>query len=144
MSTQQRNSACLVRVDPSTVDVLRHQTLVVLEANHYFFEELLSFGAEAQFALSVIYRDAFAVLDAIGWSSDPVAGPVDVPLTDGHIDQLRRCSYDLRVTNINRSDQLDTASDQEAAAIRADLDANLAAVHTLDHLFSNHTRATSD
>ena len=144
MSTQQRNSACLLSVDPSTVDVLRRQTLVVLEANHYFFEELLSFGPEAQLALSVIYRDAFAVLDAIGWSPTPVAGPIDVPLTDGHIDQLRRCSHDLRVTNINRSDYLDTATDEEAAAIRDDLAANLAAVRTLDHLFSDYTRATSD
>jgi hypothetical protein len=144
MSTQQRNSACLVRVDPSTVDVLRRQTLVVLEANHYFFEEILDFGAEAQHALSVIYRDAFAVLDAIGWAENPAAGPIDVPLTAGHIDQLRRCSYDLRVTNINRSDYLDTATDHEAAAIRDDLAANLAAVDTLDQLFSNFAQATSD
>jgi hypothetical protein len=144
MSTQQRNSACLVPVEPSTVDVLRRQTLVVLEANHYFFEEILEFGPEAQRALSVIYRDAFAVLDAIGWSPDGTAGPVDVPLTAGHIDQLRRCSYDLRVTNINRSDQLDAATDHEAAVIRADLDVNLAAVRTLDSLFSDFARATSD
>jgi hypothetical protein len=102
MSTAQRNDACLVSVDPSTVDILRRQTLVVLEANHYFFEELLQFGPEAQFALSVMYRDAFAVLDAIGWSPDPGAGIVDVPLTDGHIDQLRRCRFDLGHTNINR------------------------------------------
>jgi hypothetical protein len=144
MSTAQRSHACLVRVDPSAVDVLRHQTLVVLEANHYFFEELPNFGPEAQFALSQIYRDAFAVLDAVGWSPDPVTRPIDVPLTAGHIDQLRRCSHDLRVTNINRSDQLDTASDQEAAAIRDDLAANLAAVHTLDQLFSDFARATTD
>jgi hypothetical protein len=117
---------------------------VVLEANHYFFEELLQFGPEAQFALSVIYRDAFAVLDAIGWSADPGAGTVEVPLTDGHIDQLRRCSYDLRVTNINRSDQLDTATDQGAAAIRADIDANRAAVHTLDRLFSDYASVAYD
>lgn len=144
MSTQQRNSACLVSVDPSTVDVLRRQTLVVLEANHYFFEEVLEFGPEAQHALSVIYRDAFAVLDAIGWAETQAAGPIDVPLTAGHIDQLRRCSHDLRVTNIDRSDHLDTASGQEAAAIRADLAANLTAVHTLDQLFSSFAQATSD
>jgi hypothetical protein len=144
MSTQQRNSDCLLSVDPSTVDVLRRQTLVVLEANHYFFEEILEFGAEAQHALSVIYRDAFAVLDAIGWSSEPAVGPADVPLTGGHIDQLRRCSYDLRVTNINRSDQLDAASNHEATAIRAGIDANLAAVRTLDHLFSDFAQAISD
>jgi hypothetical protein len=39
MSTPQRNDACVVSVDPSTADVLRLQTLVVLEANHYYFEE---------------------------------------------------------------------------------------------------------
>jgi hypothetical protein len=31
------------------------------------FKEILAFGPEAQFALSQSYRDAFAVLDAIGW-----------------------------------------------------------------------------
>jgi hypothetical protein len=144
MSTKQRNSACLVSVDPSTADVLRHQTLVVLEANHYFFEELLNFGTEAQVALSVIYRDAFAVLDAIGWSPDPDAGAVDVPLTDGHIDQLRRCSYDLRVTNINRSDHLHAAvTDQEAAAIRAAIDADRTAVQALGRLFADYASATA-
>jgi hypothetical protein len=126
------------------VDVLCRQTLVVLEANHYFFEEILEFGPKAQHALSVIYRDAFAVLDAIGWSPDPVAGPIDVPLTDGHIDQLRRCGYDLRVTNINRCNQLDAATVQEAAAVRAGIDANVAAVRILDHLFSDYASAISD
>ncbi|WP_445148366.1 hypothetical protein [Baekduia sp. Peel2402] len=133
MSTQQRNHACLVAVDPSTADVLRHQTLVVLEANHYFFEELPQFSPEAQHALSVIYRDAFAVLDAIGWSPDASAGPVDVPLTDGHIDQLRRCRFDLGVTNINRLDLLDAATTEEqAASIRAAIDADRTAAQTLD------------
>jgi hypothetical protein len=144
MSTTQRNSACLVPVDPSLTDVFRLQTLVVLEANHYYFEDLLDFGPEAQFALSVIYRDAFAVLDAIGWAADPEAGTVDAPLTVGHVDQLRRCSYDLRVTNINRCNQLGAATDQEAAAIRADIDADRTAAQILDRLFSDYARATSD
>ena len=65
MSTQQRNDP--VAVDSSTADVVRQQTLVVLEANHYFFEEILEFGPDAQLALAELYRDAFAVLDAIGW-----------------------------------------------------------------------------
>jgi hypothetical protein len=63
---------------------LCEQTLVVLEADHYYFEELLVFGSEAQFALSQIYRDAFAVLGAIGWrrADDPPAS-VEVPMTPG-------------------------------------------------------------
>ena len=120
MSTQQRNDACLVSVDPSTVDVLRRQTLVVLEANHYFFEEILEFGPEAQHALSVIYRDAFAVLDAIGWRRPDEPATVDVPFTAGFIEQLHRRRFDLGHTNIDRVsqdtwDQAVVDRDREAA-----------------------------
>src|ERR1041384_6268829 len=118
MSTQQRISACVVSVDPSTVDVLRRQTLVVLEANHYFFEDLPEFGPEAQFALSVIYRDAFAVLDAIGSAPDPPRGP----FAPGH-------------TNTNRLDLLDAAtSEEEATEIRAAIEADRTAAMALDRL----------
>jgi len=102
MSTKQRNDACMVSVDPSTADVLRHQTLVVLEANHYYFEDILEFGPEAQHALSVIYRDAFAVLDAIGWRRPEEPVTVEVPFTAGFIEQLRRRRYDLGHINIDR------------------------------------------
>lgn len=145
MSTQQPNSACLVPVDPSTADVLRRQTLIILEANHYYFEEILEFGPEAQHALSVIYRDAFAVLDAIGWSPDADPRSVAVPLTYGHIDQLRRCCYDVRVTNINRCERLDTAeSTEEAAAIRTVIEADRTVVLRLERLLDAFTRAAHD
>jgi hypothetical protein len=121
MSTQQRNDACLVSVDPSTADILRHQTLVVLEANHYYFEDILEFGPEAQHALSVIYRDAFTVLDTIGWRrpDDPPV-TVEVPFTAGFIEQLHRRRYDLGNTNIDRVshdtwDQAVVDRDREAA-----------------------------
>jgi hypothetical protein len=128
MSTQQRNSACLVSVDPSTADVLRHQTLVVLEANHYFFEDILEFGPEAQHALSVIYRDAFAVLDAIGWRRPEEPVTVDVPFTAGFIEQLHRRRYDLGHTNIDRVSQ-DTWD-------RAVVDRDREAAITLDRLLA--------
>jgi len=137
MSTQQPNSACLVSVDPSTADILRRQTLIILEANHYYFEDILEFGPEAQHALSVIYRDAFAVLDAIGWRRpEPPPESVDVPLTAGYIDQLRRCRFDLGHTNINRLDLLDAATtEEEVVAIRADIEADREAALRLDGLF---------
>ena len=120
MSTQQRNSACRVSVDPSTADVLRLQTLVVLEANHYYFEEILEFGPEAQHALSVIYRDAFAVLDTIGWRRPDEPVTIDVEFTAGFIEQLHRRRYDLGHTNIDRVsqetwDQAVVDRDREAA-----------------------------
>jgi hypothetical protein len=112
MSAIKRNDAMLVGVDPSTADVLRQQTLVVLEANHYFFEEILAFGPEAQFALSQIYRDAFAVLDVIGWRR-PEEPPetVNVPITPGHAEQLFHRRYDLGHTNIDRLATRDAESD---------------------------------
>src|SRR5262249_34125658 len=116
----QRNSACVVPVDPSTADVLRLQTLVVLEANHYYFEEILEFGPEAQHALSVIYRDAFAVLDAIGWRRPDEPVTVHVPFTAGFIARPHRRRSDLGHTNIDRVsqdtwDQAVVDRDREAA-----------------------------
>jgi hypothetical protein len=136
VSTTQRNGAAMIGVDPSTADVLRQQTLVTLEANHYYFEEILAFGPEAQFALSQIYRDAFAVLDAIGWRrpDDPPAS-VDVPITPGHAEQLFARRYDLGHTNIDRLATRDLESDP---AVRAEIDQAIAADRqaaiTLDRL----------
>ena len=136
MSIQQRNDACLIAVDPSLADILRLQTLRVLEANHYYFEDLLSFGPEAQHALSIIYRDAFAVLDTVGWRrpDDPPA-TVDVPLTAGFVDQLRRRRYDLGHTNIDRLTTRDQETDAEAIAmIDTEIASDRLAARALDEL----------
>jgi hypothetical protein len=138
MSTAQRNDACLISVGPEQADVLRHQTLVVLEANHYYFEDLLDFGPEAQFALSVIYRDAFAVLDAIGWAPDPDAGTVEVPISTGHLEQLRHRHYDLAHANIDRL----PAPDQPVSAqTRKDLDVTRTAIAHLNAIIANAGRS---
>jgi hypothetical protein len=118
---------------------------VVLEANHHYFEEILEFGPEAQHALSVIYRDAFAVLDAIGWPRADAPVTVDVPLTAGFIEQLYRQRYDLGHTNINRLDLLDGASTEtEAATIQAAINADREAAHILDSLLGSYASRISD
>jgi hypothetical protein len=133
MSTQQRNDACLISIGPEQADVLRHQTLVVLEANHYYFEDLLDFGPEAQHALSMIYRDAFAVLDAIGWAPDPAQETVEVPLSAGHVERLRRRRYDLAHANIDRL----PAPDQPVSAqTRRELDATRMALAHLNAIIA--------
>jgi hypothetical protein len=142
VSTTQRNDARVVSVDPQTAAVLRRQTLVVLEDNHHHFEDLADFGAHAQFALSVIFRDAFAVLDALGWP-EPAAHDDDaaiaVPLTFGHVDQLRRRRHDLGAANIDRLDGLEDVA--EIDAIRPQLDADRIAAQTLDRLFTAYFAA---
>jgi hypothetical protein len=140
VSTKQRSHVSTIVVDPQTASVLRRQTLIVLEANHHHFEELLAFGAEAQHALSVIYRDAFAVLDALGWpDADP--GTVSVPLTAGHVDQLRRRRHELGAANIDRLDGIEDAA--AITAIRPQLDADRTAAQTLDRVFAAYLSAVA-
>ncbi|HET6508199.1 MAG TPA: hypothetical protein VFG42_15515 [Baekduia sp.] len=143
MSAVKRNGVAIVGVDPSTADVLRRQALVVLEANHHFFEEILSFGPAAQFALSVRYRDAFAVLDAVGWARPDVPpASVDVPITPGLAEQLLTCRYELGHTNLDRLARRDAESDPVVRAeIDEAIDVDRAAAIALDRLVARAAAA---
>jgi hypothetical protein len=80
--------------------------------------------------LSVIYRDAFAVLDAVGWSgSAGAAEPVAVPLTAGHVQQLWRRRRELGHTNIDR-----VGGGGDIATMRPAIDATRVAAQVLDRL----------
>jgi hypothetical protein len=148
MSTPEPSPVTVITIEPWLVDVLRRQTLVTQKVNHHAFARLRDLEPDAQFALAGIYRDAFAVMEAIGWDPDPDpdpdAGPVEVPLTAGHIEQLYRRRYDLGATNFVRLEALAEASTPEVAAtIRADLEADRLAAQALDRLFAEYDRATS-
>jgi hypothetical protein len=133
MSNTQRNDACVIAVDPSVAGILRLQTLAVLEANHHHFEDLRELRPEEQRALLVVYRDAFAVLDALGWAEP--AGACDVPITAGHAEQLRRCHADLVETNRDRRAALDRTFEPAARrAIHEAIHADRAAADALDRL----------
>jgi hypothetical protein len=134
----------MITVEPWLADVLRHQSMVILKVNHHAFARLRDLEPEAQYALSMIYRDAFSVLEAIGWEPDPDSGPVEVPLTASHIEQLYRRRYDLGAINFERLDVLADAPTAEATAvIRADIEADRLAAQALDRLFAEYDRAVS-
>ena len=92
MSAHQGSSACRITVDPSTADVLRIEAKKVLMFNHEPFEDFLDYVPAKQLALADVYRDATAVIDALGWDPDsqPQRESVEVPLTPGHIQQLHQ------------------------------------------------------
>jgi hypothetical protein len=96
MSTAQRNDAWHLAVDPSVADILRLQSLIVLELNHHHFEDVRDFPPEGQRALAVVFREVLDVLDAVGWDQ-PTDPPhtIDVPLTSGYVDLLRERREDL-------------------------------------------------
>jgi hypothetical protein len=146
MSAQQGIYACRITVDREVADVLRIEAKKVLMFNHEWFEEFLDFTPVGQEALATIYRDALDVIEAVGWVPDHAATeqPVEVPLTDGHIEQLHRRRHDLGATNLDLLDDLDETEDNEqAAAIRTEITANRLAAQALDRLFTDYGRATA-
>jgi hypothetical protein len=150
MSALQGNYACLLTVEPFVAGVLREEAKKVLEFSHEHFEDLREFSPDAQYALSLRFTDAIAVVNAVGWAASPGAGgettePVEVPLTDGFIEQLHHRRYDLGFTNLDRLGDLDDTNDEEEAArIRAEITADRLAAQALDSLFTAYVNATKE
>jgi hypothetical protein len=143
MNTPEPRPATTITVEPWLADVLRHQCLVTQKVNHRAFARLRELRPDEQFALSMIYRDAFSAIEAIGWEPDPDAIAVEVPLTAGLVEQLYRRRYELGAANFDRLDALAGASAEEAARLRAEIEADRLAGQALDRLFAEYDRATS-
>jgi hypothetical protein len=145
MNTQQGNSAYRISVDRYTADVLREEAKKVLEFGHDPFEDLRTLVPRDQFALSTEFRDAFAVIDAVGWAWSPETKQraVEIPLTDGHIAQLYRRRRDLLATNIDRVEELqDARTDKQVATLRNAIIIDRLALRALDRVFDLYTEAT--
>ena len=96
MSAQQGIYACRITVDRQTADVVREESKLVLVFNHETFEDFSEFTPVDQEALADIFCDAIAVIKAVGWEPAPDgAEQVEIPLTVGHIEQLRKRRKDL-------------------------------------------------
>ncbi len=140
MSAHQGNSACRITVDPSTADVLRVEAKKVLMFNHDPFEDFLDYTPRRQLKLADIYRDATAVIDALGWDPEmaPHTDDFDVPLTRDHIDQLHERRCDLLATNLDLL--TDIGADNNANAIvMSDIHANRHGVEALNKVFDAYS-----
>lgn len=125
MSTTQRNDAWHLAVDPSVADILRLQSLIVLELNHHHFEDVRDFPPEGRRALAGLFREVLDVLDALGWDQ-PTNPPqtLDIPLTSGYVDLLRERREDLGLAMADRlPDPGEPVSTATLVAITADRDA---------------------
>jgi hypothetical protein len=143
MSPPEPRPVTTITVEPWLAGVLRHQCLVTQKVNHHGFARLRDLHPDDQFALSMIYRDAFSAIEAIGWEPDPDAIAVEVPLTAGLVEQLYRRRYELGLANFDRLDALAGASAEEATRLRAEIEANRLAGQALDRLFAEYDRAIS-
>jgi hypothetical protein len=139
MSAHQGSPACPIMVDPSTADVLRIEAKKVLMFNHEPFEDYLDYIPTKQLALADIYRDATAVIDALGWDPDTNPGPdsVQVPLTRGHIQQLHLRRSDLLDTNLDLLGYIG-ADRHHNATVMAEIHANRHGVEALNRIFDTY------
>ena len=140
MSTPQGNSACRISVDPSTADVLRIEAKKVLMFNHDPFEDYLDYTPRRQLKLADIYRDATAVIDALGWDPEmaPHADTTEVPLTRGHIEQLHERRCDLLATNLDLLTDIGADNDANAIVI-SEIHANRHGVEALNRVFDAYS-----
>jgi hypothetical protein len=147
MSAQQGSYACRITVDRQTADILREESKLVLVFNHETFEDFSDFTPVDQEALADIFCDAIAVIKAVGWKPGPApdgAEQFEIPLTAGHIEQLhkRRDDLDAFIRDL-LYDLEHTETDEQAAAIDAEITTTHRATETLDRLFTDYTRATT-
>jgi hypothetical protein len=120
----KRDTVSAVRlIDPGLRDLLRSQTLMILEFTHERWEEARDLPPSALLIVAVIFSDAFAVLDTIGWlAGEHDATPAEVPITHGHVAQLRWLRDDVAlsvVTNLEGRDELTDPDD--IAAVDQDI-----------------------
>jgi hypothetical protein len=144
MSAQQGIYACRITVDRQTADVVREESKLVLVFNHETFEDFSDFTPVDQEALADIFCDAIAVIKAVGWKPAPDgAEQFEIPLTVGHIEQLRKRRKDLDACIRDLLYDLEGAeTDEQAAAIDAEITTTHRATGTLDRLFADYTRVT--
>ncbi len=139
MSTPQGNSSCRIAVDPSTADVLRVEAKKVLMFNHEPFEDFLDYTPPKQLALADVFRDATAVIDALGWDPDtnPPVESVEVPLTRGHIEQLHHRRCDLLDTNLDLLTDIG-ADRHHNTIVMAEIHHNRRGVEALNRVFDSY------
>ncbi len=136
MSAPQGSSGCRITVTPSDADVLRIEAKKVLMFNHEEFEDFLDYVPVKQLELADIFRDATAVIDALGWDPDinPPRDSFDVPLTHAHIEQLHHRRAELLDTNLDLLTDIG-ADNTTNAIIMSDIYANRHSVEALNRVF---------
>jgi hypothetical protein len=133
----------VITVDRKTADVLRLEAKKVMVFNHELFEDFLDFGPQAQHALSMRFRDASDLIDAVGWDANDEhseTATFDVPLTDDLVEQLRQRRWDLAATNLDRLDAI-SAHDPIPSDLLAEITTDRLAAQALDNLIGDYAIA---
>ena len=132
--------ACRITVDPRRADVLRIEAKKVLMFNHEPFEDFLDYVPVKQLELADVYRDATAVIDALGWDPDinPPRDTFKVPLTPPTSSSSTNAAATSSTPTSTSS--TDIGADNETnAVIMGDIHANRRSVEALNSVFDAYT-----
>ena len=130
---------CPITVDRPTADIWRLEAKKVLMFSHEPFEGFLDYLPSRQLALADIFRDATAVIDAVGWDPDTAeqAERVEVPITPGHVQQLHKRRCDLLDTNLDLLSDIGTDNDTNAI-VMSKIHANRRGVEALNRVLNTY------
>jgi hypothetical protein len=132
IARKNRGGSRVVTLNAELRDVLRYQTLMVLEFAHNPFEEVRALQPAELLAVAATFRDAFAVLDVIGWLPTPQTAPVEVAITRRHFTQLKQRRADVATSILDRLDSReDLTNPDEIAEADAAIQADRRTAHAL-------------
>ena len=142
MSTSEPTGASTVAIDPSLGAVLRDQTLFVLELTSGAFEDARELPPTELLELATTFRDAFVVLDAIGWLPEQQTDTVQATITARHRAWLERLRADLGIGIFDRLDNRDgLGTPGERAEADAQIEADRVTAHGLWQILLSSSRA---
>jgi hypothetical protein len=135
MSAHQGSFGCHITVDSLTGDLLRLEAKKVLMFNHEPFEDFMDYVPAKQLTLADIYRDATAVIDALGWDpdTDVQRDRVEVPVTAAHIHQLHKRRCDLLDTNLDLLEDIGNDA-EDLSILLAEIHANRHSVEAINRV----------
>jgi hypothetical protein len=143
MSALQRiHARTMLTVDRETADVLRLEAKKVAMFEHDLFEDFLNFSLDAQYGLSLRYRDVFDLIDAVGWDpedTDSAKRRFEVPLTDDLVNLLGLRREDLVLT-IN--DRIGEYAGPIPPEILDEITTDRLAIGALDRVFGRYAKTT--
>jgi len=125
MSTSEPIGASSVAIDVALGAILRDQTLLILELASGEFEDARDLPPSELLALATTFRDAIAVLDAVGWLPKQQTDTVRVTITAAHAARLERLRAELGIGIFDRlGARQEMADPQERAEVDEQIEAD--------------------
>ncbi|MCU1675563.1 MAG: hypothetical protein JWM93_321 [Frankiales bacterium] len=138
------NISRVVVIEPGRREVLRSQTLAILDFIHDRFDEARDLEPSKLLVAASLFRDAITVLDIIGWvAGEQDQRPARVTMTRGHLAQLEWLRGDVAMSIVTSLDDRESTTEaDDIAALEENIRTARCIVHDLWEIL--HAPAAQD